>query len=166
MQTVIRSDLGLDDKYVGVQPDGRPPPVAGQMYVAIHAGPFQNQSDTSLDETYEARVTLSMRGPVVPTDRQGSDLVVLASTGLLARAEAIRASQHMNYTVLNNANTGQTYSIGAGENGFVEPLKFQSASEPIEVGADWWRSDKKMGGWMVALVFGGARRVQVIEEQS
>lgn len=164
----IRNACRYADDQCDVQPDGSPPPDAGEVYVSVHPQGFRNEDDYAhaLNEVVEIGVTLTMRAAWLPVDRQGNQMVAKASTGLYARAEAIRAAVHMDYVSMNAANT----TIGASENGFVEPLKFRSCSAPQLKGPDWFNAEGQGGdpaaGWAVELQFGGARRVQVIEEQS
>lgn len=136
--------------------------------MAVHSLGARNQDEGAhcLDEVYEVGVTVTVRAAKMPTDKHGTRVVALATTGLLARAEAIRALLHMDYTTINTANT----TIGAGENGFVEPLKFRSVSAPQRKGPDWFSAEGQTSlaalGWAVEMTFAGVRRVQVIEEQS
>lgn len=150
-----------------VRPDGAPGPIGPQVFVAVSPGGIRN-SDTSphsLDEEYEIKVTLTMKSGWLPVDNYGPEMVAKASTGLYARAEALRARIHGNYTIINNANT----TIGAGENGFIEPLKFSYMTPPQFKGPDWFSGEDLAtppSGLAVDLTFVAARRVQVIEEQS
>lgn len=161
----IRSALSYANSECNVRPDGMPDPACGEVFVAIHPGVCRNDSDLSLDEYVGVNVTLTMRASWLPVDQSGPELAAKASTGLYARAEAIRALLHMNYTVMDDANT----TIGGSENGFVEPLKYRSMGTPQAKGPDWFSAEDEYtppAGWAIEIVFDDARRIQVIEEQS
>ena len=173
----VRRQLGYTAEQCAVRPDGAPDPASGEVFVAVHPLGFRNTDDGAhrLDEEVEVGVTLTMRSGWLPVDRFGPELVAKDNTGLYARAEAIRALCHMDYTAINNANT----AIGAGENGFVEPLKFRSCSAvrpqlPVWFSAEGTSLNERQVkshvdatcGMSVELTFGGARRVQTLEEQS
>lgn len=169
--TVLLGGLAYENGQCEIGWDGQPPPMAGQVFVAVHPGAVRSDHDLSLRETVALDLTLSMKTGGLPVDRYGEQSVVLATTGIYARAEAIRALLHMNYTVLNDANAGQSYSIGASDNGFVEPLKFLSMTPPQERGPEWFWGESEFSGdapagLSITLSFGNAVRVQVIEEQS
>lgn len=162
-----------------VMPDGMPPPNAGEFFVAIHEGEWTYTDIEGLDEIMGVEVTVTMRAAKVPKDRLGTNLLV-GPTGksLYDQLEKIRAKLHMDpgprsasdpshYPVLALANA----TIGAGENGFMEPLRFRGpAGKTREVYADWFGAentpDSSPLGLVRTLIFGGARRVQRIEEQS
>lgn len=169
----IQTVTGLGEKNVGVQEDGQPPAFSGELYIAVHPGEFSNAPDddageTALNETYSVEVTISRRAGFLPQDRVGAQVITLASTGLYARAEAIRVGLHMQYDYIigAGANTANTL-IGASENGFIKPLKFRRCSRPLRKGPDWFGAEKSSaGGKALVLSFDGAHRVQVLEEMS
>lgn len=163
----LRTECDYADAQCDVQPDGRVPPPAGQVYVSVHPAGFRNTAeyDLGLDEAYDVTVTLTMRAGWLPRDRVGTQQTARPSAGLYARAAAIRAALHMAYAVTAAANE----AIGDDENGFVEPLRFSSCSAPQEKGPEWFGAEgdaTPAAGYAVELRFVGARRVQVIEEQS
>lgn len=162
----LRTALTLADALCDVQHDGSVPPSAGEVYYSVHPAGISNDDTGAhrLDETYDVKVTVTMKVGWLPRDRYGTQSVAKASTGLYARAEAARAALHMDYTSMNAANT----TIGVADNGFVEPLKFRSCSAVAVKGPDWFGADDQANppsGLAVELSFVGARRVQVIEEQ-
>ncbi len=166
VESRLQTALSLTSANVGVQLDGIPPPFSGQLYVAVHPGGFTaDDTGLSLHESYDLSVTVSMRAGYAPKDRIASDLGTTATTGIYARAEAIRAALHMNEATRAAANV----TIGAGENGFYHPLKFRSATPPQWQGSQWFGSEEDgdaPDGVSITLSFGGAMRAQVIEEQS
>lgn len=160
----IRTALSLTERNCEIMPDGQPPAFSGELYIAVHPGDFYNDSLTSLDETYSVYVTITRRADYSPHDRLGTQLLTHLD-GLYGRAEAVRAIVHMDYSIINAANS----IIGPLRNGFVEPLSFQNCTYLGVKGPDWFNaegSDDTPTGLAVQLTFGGARRVQVIEEQA
>lgn len=159
----IRAECGYDSKMCDVQPDGRPEPASGQVFVAVHDGEWTHGPvEEALDEYFGVRVTVSLRIAYVPQDRQGQESVRKARTGIYARAEAIRAAVHMSYGLMDAANA----IIGAAANGFVEPLRFVSSSGVRLESSSWWDAHEddepgdRSAGLVLELAFGRARRVQ------
>ena len=170
----LRSELEYTDSQCEVTFDGQPPAVAGERFVAIHAGSWTGDEETEgLEEEYGIEVTVSVKAGRVPRDRIGTNLLV-GPTGesLDNHLEDIRAALHLDkgaYPVLALANA----TIGASENGFVVPLRFRDGGKPTEKDHAWFGvapPDVKgllpPAGIAQTLTFGGAKRVQVVEEQS
>lgn len=175
VEDAVRTAGDYTEAQCGVQPDGMPPPSAGQMYAAIHGGAWDSadQEAHRLDEYLGVAVTLSMRTAFTPRDRVGREAVRKAKKGLYARAEVIRAALHMSYTVILAANTAMdaTYTdAGRAVDGFVEPLKFSGGGRVQRQGPDWWGgSDDGEGGdpgFTLEVNFVQARRVQKLETQA
>jgi hypothetical protein len=161
----LRAALSLGAHECEVQPDGYPHPAAGEVFYAVHPGYVNQDLDTCMDESYEVKVTITAKTGQAPLDRWGTRILTLASTGLYARAEAVRALLHMNETVRASANT----TIGAQDNGFTETLRYRGMGPPTPRGPEWFSAEDESvppAGLSLELTFGGARRVQVIEEQS
>lgn len=177
----LQNVFNLTASNVGIQIDGQPPPFAGELYIALHQSGFQNNDriGQSLDETYGTNLTLTYRTGFVPIDRVGAEALTKLVTGLNARVDKARAAIHMNYDILQMAGGsartgGKQFSLLDTVNGFVEPLRFYTATPPQWKYAEWFWSVEEMGdskircpcGLVVTLSFGGARRVQTIESQT
>ena len=166
----VRQLTGLTEKNVGVQDSGEPPAFAGQDYYAIHPGAITNQHDEALDKHYECFITITRKSQVIPDDRIGKELVGDGRNpdSLTTTAEKLANLLHSDYIVLQNANDGEAYSIGAAQNGFVEPLRFRHATKPERKGPAWFGAAKGQGpasraaGYAITLRLADARRVQVI----
>jgi len=161
----IQTTYSVDQTGCDVTPDGRPVPVAGQVFYAVHPGTITNSRQNALDEQYGFSVTLTMRTGYAPWDRVGSN-VIADDSGLLAKAEALRVLLNMNYTVMAAANALIPNTPAAGGStvtGFVEPLVIQSVAYLGVKGPDWFFAegvDDSATGVAVELRFGRARRVQ------
>lgn len=164
--------------------DGRPPPRAGNWFVAVHGGRSRpgGANSRNLDELFDFSVTLTGR-VTVALDRIGDQMIarnvplVDASNvplalrqGFNAKLEQLRGYLHMNWgiTVLtgrtpNSANDNLTaWGSGSGVYGFVEPARYQGGEVPTLVGADWLGAEPESEDFALKseLRFTGARRFQ------
>lgn len=175
----VKAILSWDDSQVNVALDGQPPPFSGQQFAVVHPGALVNSAMNYLDEKYDVSITVTLRSDYSPPDRLGAEILVKATTGLYATVEALRAGLHMDYTgTLGLCGGsygagvwagGQSYSLPATVNGFVEPLMFQRAGKPEPKGPDWfWAAgedgDEATTGVAVQIDLVGARRIQKIEQ--
>jgi hypothetical protein len=142
--------------------DGRPPPRAGNVFVAIHGGKTRpgSANDNNLYEMYDFLVTLTMR-VTIPMDRVGDQLIArnlpltinnvpaAQRQGFNAKIEQLRAYLHMNWqiTVLqnhtpNSANDNlAAWATTTAPNGivygFVEPMRYRGSEVPSLQGGEW-----------------------------
>ena len=123
--------------------------MAGEVYVAVWCPSWTNQSKEGLVEEYGLNVTVSRRAPVKPDDRY-QDLLTAWPTGLWALCEAIRACLHLNYNVVDGANTylnnairNMTGGQQTAANGFVEPLYLVDGGTVQKQGGSWFQSNQK-----------------------
>lgn len=154
--------LGLDDKSCDEQPDGQPPPMAGEWYVAVTEGSWTNDATECLDESYGVEITITRRTTFSPSDRVN----VAVKRELRRKAAEIRAAIHGREEPRIAANTRLDANV---ENVFVEPLRFRSAGKIEPKGPDWFWAEGMTNpptGVAITLIFGGARRVQTIESQT
>jgi hypothetical protein len=156
--------LSYTSHQCGVQPDGQPPAACGELYLAVHAAGWQldDNEHELLEGSYSLTVTLSARAGRSPHDRIGTGIVTLADTGLLARARAVAVQIHMSYDVMDRANE----SVPAGENGFLEPLRFAGVGPVMAKPPSWFWSDGKQAGpagVAVEVRFNRARRFEKLQ---
>jgi hypothetical protein len=153
--------------------DGRPPPRAGNLFVAVSPGAATNNAMRNLDEYFSFSLTLTQRISV-PLDRVGDQMLASklarqqgkGNPSFNARVEQLRAWGHMNWDVgLYNANVNlgawrpdQTEQVY----GFVEVAHFVSAERPVLVGPDWFGATPESGmmGLKSEIRFADARRMQ------
>ncbi len=177
----LQSALSLDGSSSSISYDGQPPAFSGEEFFVVHPWFVQNTEGDRLDEKYGVVVTVTRRTGYPPQDRMGSDVTLYPTTGLYKRADAVKVALHKNYTVLNLAGGtcvesggptwtgGETYSIAATENGFVEPLVFDSYSDrPMVKGPEWfWAEAEGMdppSGIALEVRFKDARRIQTLTD--
>ena len=158
--------------------DGRPPPRAGNVFVAVHGGRLRpgSANGRNLYELYDFSVTLTMR-VTVSLDRVGDqqiarnvELVPLGQRqGFNAKVEQLRGFLHMNWgiTVLqgqvpNSANDNLVAWSTGTVYGFCLPAKFQGAEVPILVGTEWMGAEPESEDFAIKseLRFAGAERFQ------
>lgn len=158
--------------------DGRPPPRAGNVFVAVHGGRSRpgQANDNNLFELLDFSVTLTMR-VIVPLDRVGDqqiarnlELVPLGQRqGFNAKVDQLRGFLHMNWrvTVLqgqtpNSANDNLAAWATGTVYGFVEPARYQGEEPPTLVGGDWMGAEPDAADFAIKseLRFSGAKRFQ------
>lgn len=162
-----------------IMDSGKPPPRAGNVFVAVHDGKSRpgSANDNNLYELYDFAVTLTMR-VTIPLDRVGDQLIARnielvpqgQRQGFNHKVEQLRGYLHMNWgrTVLlwqtpPSANdnisawsTGMVY-------GFCEPARYQGGAElPTLVGAEWLGAEPDSDNFALKLElrFTGAKRFQ------
>jgi hypothetical protein len=172
-------------------PGGKPPAVAGDVFVGVHAFGWDTEDVEGLFEHMGVKVTISMKMRRSPDDRWAQAAIYnlpdvggnaasprrsfpgIAQPGIIPMAEAIRVQLHLDVNadaILNAANLLIDPYYGTGSqtlNGFVEPLVFAGGdSEPVERGASWWgaKAQDSHQGMSMTLTFMKAGRVQRIEQ--
>lgn len=163
----------------GIEDSGQPPPVCGNVYVAIHNGRTRpgEANDNNLFELYDFTVTLTMR-VTIPLDRVGDQLIARnialvplgQRQGFNHKVEQLRTFLHMNWrmTVLygNGAPASANDNLiawGTGTvYGFCEPARYQGVEGPRLVGGEHFHADPDSDdvGLTADLQFVGAKRFQ------
>lgn len=181
VRDVLRAGLGLKDTECEFMPDGKPPPswggAQGRPFVAVHRGGMQSSDRNSLDRTFGATVTLTLRLNVA-RDRAGPSAAFrLAEDGLEDWCERVILLLHMNEDVREAANNAlevirRAVSADGNWYGFSTPVGFEGdGGEASEVGPDWFGAGNHSeraniaaaAGLTQTLSFGGAQRVQPVE---
>lgn len=169
----LRSELGLADAACDVQFDGKPPPIAGQLYVSVHAGEWRPGPNAlgALDEEFGVDVTVTVRTARIPQGRQGALSIIGGETGLVLdrHLRLVTRELHMRYEVTGAAND-LLVADGLDERHFFRspPLVLVGTGRPTPRFADWFSADQDPGGPPVAVSqtvrFGKARRVQRLDD--
>lgn len=161
----LRDRLELKPIECEITIDGQPIPSCGERFIAVSQADWSTQQTESLDEDYAIDVTVSMRLPRVPVDKEYK-LIVQAITGFADLASAVRAALHgdiRGWAVVNRANA----TIGPNANGFCEPLRFRGGSRPQVRGGSWfWAKREPRAGVAQVLHFREARLVQDMTTQT
>lgn len=159
--------------------DGKPPPRAGNVFVAVHGGRARGgkANERNLYEIYGFSVTLTMR-VTVALDRVGDqqiarnvELVPLGlRQGFNAKVEELRGFLHMNWkiTVLQgqvpaSANDNLTaWATGPSVYGFAKPASYKDADLPTLVGGEWMGAEPDSEDFAIKaeIKFDGAERFQ------
>ncbi len=174
----LRSSACLNDqpaeavgKLVGVQPEGMPPPNAGQFYYAPYFAGLRNGDDNSLsmDWFYSVTVAITGRMGYAPKDRRGARMVL--ENQLLDRAIDLAGFLHQDELHRIRANeliTGTAEQValaGSGSvtvNGFLTPLKLASISQVRPCPPEWMHTDQKTDSYYIEVAFQNAHRIQII----
>src|SRR6185312_7222743 len=100
--------FGFDARSCDVRVDGRPKPISGDIYLAIHQAPSTSDMDNALDEYFAFDLALTHR-VTVPLDRVGDQELALklasqpgprGQLSMNRRLEGLRAFLHMNWLLL------------------------------------------------------------------
>lgn len=161
-----------------IMDDGRPPPRAGNVFVAVHGGRSRpgGANSRNLDLLYDFSVTLTTR-VTIPLDRIGDQLIARnielvplgQRQGFDAKMDQLRGFLHMNWraTVLtgqtpNSANDNISSWATGTVYGFVEPARYQGEELPTLVGAEWMGAEPEAQDFAIKseMKFAGARRFQ------
>jgi hypothetical protein len=160
-QLITSLSLNADGRECACTVDGRPWPMCGQKFVAVHPGPVSNRGTDHHDELHSVLVTVTFRSPVYPTDREDQLLdldeqldeycdKVAQLIHDLATADAIRVAANVTLAAED-----------ATQNGFTEPLRYRGTSQPAYRGPEWFRSEpgNEADGVSRTMVFQEARRL-------
>ena len=164
----VRTTLGYSPSQCDIRPDGHPPAGAGDIFVAVAEQASRSTADNCLDERFAFSLTLTMRVSNVSPDRIGDKLLARKLAGAIGfnrRVEAIRAFMHMNWGVLQDANT---YLVELAPDdalvyGFCEPARYRGAETPVLVGGEWFAAEESTQVALKSeLRFEDCRRLQAI----
>jgi hypothetical protein len=159
-----------DDRNCDIMPDGRPKPNCGEVFLSVHENDASAGSDNCLMEYMGFLVTVTQRVVKVPLDRVGDQLLAVKLAkrlGFNKRCEQLRALLHMNWGVLQDANTYLCAEAPAGTQsvyGFVEPARYRGRTRARFEGGDWLGAepDNPQLCLVSELRFDGARRLQAL----
>lgn len=161
----LRTALNLTAAQCDVQIDGIPPPACGDLYVAVHPAGWRPELIECLDEWFDVDVTVTLRIPHQPQDRQGLNVWARALIGLEARLRAALVAIHGRPEVITAANQ----LIPGQVNTLIEVLRFRHVDpKPRKVGPDWFGASSsgrgsRDQGLVQTITFGDARRVQSLD---
>ncbi len=177
--------LGLDVNSCEVCFSGKPKPSCGELFVAVHPGPWRPDpdvgqgGDVGWGEILGCRVTVTRRLGYSPMDRWGVEVYLKPQDGMDALLRKIVAhlaatsngdlENQTRYLVMSAANDYIVQRDGAGAGQFFEPLRLVDGGSLEEKGPEWFSApppDQDGGqyecGVSQTLQFGGARRLQGI----
>lgn len=162
---VADGGYGLTIKNSGeaATPDGQPPPMAGQLWVSVYVGAVRAQQESSSEDEYQARVTISLRIDV-PWDRIGPVTLQKARYGINDRVDAIKAILiNHQYTIMNAANALINAAEPGVRDGFVEPFLQVDCGDAELTSGDWFHAEPETcAAARKTINLRGARRIQVI----
>jgi len=183
---VLVAAWGYGPNSVDIRVDGRPPPSAGDFFLAIHETGSQSLMDNALDEYFAFDLTLTQR-VTVPLDRLGDQELAKklarqpgpqGQPSFNARLEQLRAHFHMNWMLLQTANnliSDWTPSQGGVAlqyqpsatpvYGFCEPPRYRGLERPHFESGTWFAADPEAEevGLVGSLHFDDCRRLQALQ---
>lgn len=160
----LRQHAGLKEKECDVRIGGRPSPMAGEIFVAVHDGGESNDFGSHLAEIFSVLITVSLKGNRVPYDCNG----LLYGKALWNLGETVRpiiAVMHGG----NNPLAWELISKASDKleevtNGFLLPLRYRGRTPLRQESAAWWEASvtdpSKYSGVVSTLRFDSANRTQ------
>lgn len=162
----------LDEVWCAVEPDGRPPPAAGEFFIAVHQGGFRNESMEYLHNRHTINLTLTLKIARLPIDRAGIEAIVEMQDGLDEVADWLADNIHLNYEIMGRANElivekNKKLKIDS-INQFIEPLRFSTSGACRIVTGEWFHGASQGSGevgLVQEVVFHEAVRVKIAANQ-
>jgi len=149
---------------VGYQPDGRPPPAAGETYLAVSGRGFTTRpaSPGVVIREFTVEVSVTRKTGPAPRDRRGALAAPRADPreALLELAE--RATDWLvgRYDVLARADA-HIPGCGVATNGFLEPFHTAACGPVVDCDGRWFAAEggAEPAGLRVSVTVSGAARV-------
>jgi hypothetical protein len=132
-QKYTYNNLPINETVCDVMPDGRPPPVFGELFISVHPGGSRGNSQEVLWSIHAINVTVTLRTGKSTNDRVGTHDMIKKSLGILEITTKLTKMIHMNYQILQIANS----YIDDPANKWAEPLRFNTSPSPRMVGKEW-----------------------------
>lgn len=157
LRTALKDEEG---HWIGHQPDGEPPHVYGDKYIAIHsAGSRTNSQDALVDDRmYDISLTVSYKLAYVPNDRRAVEIAREGQAYLEDLADQLPGYLIGDWTTLGDADS---FIPGVHDttNGFIEPFKSATTGD-IQIGAG--EGDNPATVLRIVVTVRGARRIRLL----
>lgn len=160
----IRTHNDFANRQVDVELDETVPPVAGDLYVIVFTGsqepgPTHNGNQGASDILYGVNVSVAMRAPRKPRDRQ-RELFIATASSLQTYQNAIMSKVDFQYAVNSAANAYIATEESSSE-GFIEALKFAGAGPIRRAPAELFSGTpaEPVAAVIRTMNFRGARRI-------
>lgn len=148
--------------------DGKPKPMCGARYFAVHPMGWNGISgDWDLGEEYSIGVTVTLRTGFAPKDRWGIALWLAQDGGMETTIRQIVAEIHHSQSVRLAMNEELD---GAGSGNFLTPLQLLRIENPVVRNHTWFDAEVPEDGRVAesgvsqTIVFGKCQRVQNIPD--
>lgn len=165
----IQEHLGLKQQQVKVMDDGRAPPDATQLFIAVHPGRWRRwpgwKPGPTLDEEFGCSVTVSAKNGAIQPQLWG-ELLLQKETPITSCGVGIEAVCREIVTRLSNLESLMcVLNTLAGATQFTGGLYFADGGIATAKQADWWMCGMKDRnepaiGWAQTIQFDGVRRTQ------
>lgn len=149
---------------ISLEPEGRPPPVIGWKWLAVHPvawSPGDINPHKGIHETYTLQVTLTVKFGEYPQDDTANYLYYPQDEGMEATIRQVIRSIHQNQDVITLANSNLQTNVDR----HVKYLEWlDSDPEPRLEGVGWITADKEgaedRGAYVQSVRFRGGDRLQ------
>lgn len=171
---ILRRELNLSADVVGVRSNQRPPPTAGDFYLAVYGssyGVFDPDINVGIDFNYSIGLTLTHRTQYNPYDIVDEELYVKGVQGMETILYKCCGALHLNFDMLGDLNT-RIGLLNTSAPAYIEPFRFKSMDPaPTNITEKWFRPDTSLAaaitasqdypycGMIMEAVFGDCRRV-------
>ncbi len=132
----IPSGQGDARSYIGLQPEGRPPAMMGEWYIALDEASVSNKGSDHLDEQFAIEVVITKRTGKQPRDRF-EGLYTEVATGLRALERQVIRLLHCNQDVRQLANSMASLPSATGGDAYNRPLFYRGRGRTEFHGAEW-----------------------------
>lgn len=151
--------------YVGIQPDGRPPPTMGDWYAAIDEASVESSHRSYLGEVFHTEVTITRRASQHARDRY-EDIYLNTINGLDVIERAIIQACHCNQDLRQRANALAGSPDPAAGDIFQIPLFYGGRGRTRTETGEWIGAEPDRGAFLIrVLPFAGGNRVQALDIQ-
>lgn len=159
VRDALISGLSLAAGECAVTVDGRPHPLCGQRYIAVHPGGWTNRANDHFDEQHGLFVTVTLRLQQYPADRE--DAMIDLDEALEDLCQQVATVVHASASTIMAAANSDLDDSEPTANGFAEPLRFRDCSPPAYRDGAWFRADpdEPVAGVSRTLRFLEARRL-------
>jgi lysophospholipase L1-like esterase len=171
---ILQAAFGWSAQVCQLQFDGKPPPIAGELFIAVHPGRWAGIDCEGLGEAIDFQVTVTKRASFAPDDEGMMQVWAAPAVGVDAICRAIIAKLHLDVSGDALIAAANAYIVaqnfGSPVNGFTVCPRFRDGGNPIDRGAEWFSAEGDMAvgkfanaGISQTISFGPAERYQTIE---
>lgn len=136
----LRQSLNLSVDQLGVRFNHKPPPLVGDLYVAVYGteiGTSQPDLNTGIDLVYSIGITVTKRVSYNPYEMLDVELFLADTSGMEAILHKSCAYLHQNFDLLGpfNERLRERYSSAQA---FIEPFRFKYMDATPTVVTEKW----------------------------
>jgi len=172
----LQHKLNLSPDRLGLRLDSKPPPTAGDLFIAIYGvstSPLERDLNRGIDMVFDVGITITKRTRYNPYDYQSRMALTNDTNEVATWLWKCVGWLHQEHDIPYNATALIRKSVTSAD-AFIEPLRFKDMdSVPSFVGEEWFRPDMSAdaayrkatypyAGMTMDCVLGDCRRVMTI----